>query len=38
VAASTIKTHVQNVMLKLGASDRTQAAVFAVRAGVGRHG
>ncbi len=38
VAASTIKTHVQNVMLKLGASDRTQAAVFAVRAGVGRRG
>lgn len=34
VAASTIKTHVQNVMLKLGASDRTQAAVIAVRAGI----
>jgi len=34
VAASTVKTHVQNVMLKLGASDRTQAAVIAVRAGI----
>jgi DNA-binding NarL/FixJ family response regulator len=32
VAASTIKSHVQNVILKLGASDRTQAAVMAVKA------
>ena len=36
VAASTIKTHVQNIMLKTGASDRTQAAVIAVRAGIAR--
>jgi DNA-binding NarL/FixJ family response regulator len=32
VAPSTIKSHVQNVIIKLGASDRTQAAVMAVRA------
>ena len=32
VAPSTVKSHVQNVMLKLGASDRTQAAVMAVKA------
>lgn len=32
VAPSTIKSHVQNIILKLGASDRTQAAVMAVRA------
>jgi DNA-binding NarL/FixJ family response regulator len=32
VAPSTIKSHVQNVILKLGASDRTQAAVMAVKA------
>jgi DNA-binding NarL/FixJ family response regulator len=36
VAPSTIKSHVQNVILKLGASDRTQAAVMAVRAGIVR--
>lgn len=36
VAPSTIKTHVQNVILKLGASDRTQAAVIAVKAGLVR--
>jgi DNA-binding NarL/FixJ family response regulator len=36
VAPSTIKTHVENVMIKLGASDRTQAAVMAVKAGVAR--
>ncbi len=36
VAPSTIKSHVQNVMLKLGASDRTQAAVMAVKARITR--
>ena len=36
VAPSTIKPHVENVMLKLGASDRTQAAVMAVKAGITR--
>jgi len=34
VAPSTIKSHVQNVILKLGASDRTQAAVIAVKSGI----
>jgi DNA-binding NarL/FixJ family response regulator len=38
VAPSTIKSHVQNVMLKLGASDRTQAAVMAVKAKIARDG
>jgi DNA-binding NarL/FixJ family response regulator len=38
VAPSTIKSHVQSVMLKLGASDRTQAAVMAVKARIGREG
>jgi DNA-binding NarL/FixJ family response regulator len=36
VAPSTIKSHVQNVILKLGASDRTQAAVIGVKAGLVR--
>ena len=31
VSASTIKTHVQSIIRKLGVSDRTQAAVWAVR-------
>ena len=34
VGATTIKTHVQNILRKLGVSDRTQAAVYAVRAGL----
>jgi NarL family two-component system response regulator LiaR len=34
VAEKTVKTHVGNVLGKLGISDRTQAAVLAVRAGV----
>ncbi|MDX6503894.1 MAG: hypothetical protein QOE29_1019 [Gaiellaceae bacterium] len=34
VAEKTVKTHVGNVLGKLGVSDRTQAAVLAVRAGV----
>ena len=36
VAPSTIKSHVQNVMLKLGVSDRTQAAVIAVKSRIAR--
>ena len=31
VSPTTIKTHVQNILQKLGVSDRTQAAVYAVR-------
>ncbi len=34
LSPTTIKTHVQNIMDKLGASDRTQAAVRAVRGGL----
>jgi len=36
VAPSTVKTHVQNIIRKLGVSDRTQAAVWAVREGLTR--
>jgi NarL family two-component system response regulator LiaR len=34
VAEKTVKTHVGNVFSKLGVTDRTQAAVVAVRAGL----
>jgi len=34
VAEKTVKTHVGHVLVKLGVSDRTQAAVYAVRAGL----
>ena len=34
VSPTTIKTHVQNILQKLDASDRTQAAVCAVRSGL----
>ncbi len=34
VSRSTIKTHVEHIIGKLGVSDRTQAAVWAVRSGV----
>ena len=37
VAEKTVKTHVSHLLAKLGAADRTEAAVYAVRAGlVGR--
>jgi NarL family two-component system response regulator LiaR len=35
VAEKTVKTHVGHVLAKLGVADRTQAALYAVRAGVG---
>ena len=34
IGATTVKTHVQNILQKLGVSDRTQAAVYAVRCGL----
>ena len=34
VTEKTIKTHVSNVLLKLGVQDRTQAALYAVRHGL----
>ena len=34
VSEKTVKTHVGHVLAKLGVNDRTQAAVFAVRAGL----
>lgn len=34
VAESTVKTHVENIIGKLGVSDRVQAAVWAVRRGM----
>ncbi|MEV7966526.1 response regulator transcription factor [Sphaerisporangium sp. NPDC088356] len=33
VAEKTVKTHVSNVLMKLGVQDRTQAALYAVRHG-----
>jgi two-component system, NarL family, response regulator LiaR len=35
IAEKTVKTHVGHVLAKLGVADRTQAAVHAVRAGLG---
>ncbi len=34
VSIDTVKEHVQQVLYKLGVTDRTQAAVWAVKAGV----
>lgn len=34
VSEKTIKTHVSNILLKLGLQDRTQAALYAVRHGL----
>jgi len=34
VAEKTVKTHVSSVLAKLGVQDRTQAALYAVRAGI----
>jgi DNA-binding NarL/FixJ family response regulator len=34
ISVETVKEHVQNILRKLAVSDRTQAAVWAVRRGV----
>jgi DNA-binding NarL/FixJ family response regulator len=34
VSEKTVKTHISNILLKLGVQDRTQAALWAVRNGV----
>ncbi len=34
LAEKTVKTHVSSIFLKLGVADRTQAALYAVRAGL----
>jgi DNA-binding NarL/FixJ family response regulator len=34
VAEKTVKTHVSNILSKLGVQSRTQAALYAARAGV----
>jgi DNA-binding NarL/FixJ family response regulator len=34
ISATTVKTHIQNILQKLDVSDRTQAAVHAVREGL----
>jgi two-component system, NarL family, response regulator LiaR len=34
IAEKTVKTHVGHVLAKLGVTDRTQAAVVAVRSGI----
>ena len=38
VAEKTVKTHVSNVLMKLGVQDRTQAALYAARHGLDRPG
>ncbi len=38
VSEKTVKTHVSNLLMKLGVQDRTQAALYAVRHGVGTSG
>ncbi len=34
VSLNTVKTHVRNIFVKLGVSDRTQAAIWAIRRGL----
>jgi DNA-binding NarL/FixJ family response regulator len=35
VSEKTVKTHVTNLLRRIGAADRTQAALWAVRHGIG---
>lgn len=34
ISAETVKEHIQNILRKIGVSDRTQAAIWAVRNGI----
>jgi DNA-binding NarL/FixJ family response regulator len=34
IGEKTVKTHVSNILLKLGVNSRTQAALFAARTGL----
>ncbi|HLA99061.1 MAG TPA: LuxR C-terminal-related transcriptional regulator [Anaerolineales bacterium] len=34
ISETTVKTHVSNVLMKLGVPSRTQAALYAVRIGL----
>ena len=34
IAEKTVKTHVSNILAKLGVPSRTQAALYAVRSGI----
>ena len=34
ISETTVKTHVSNILLKLGVPSRTQAALYAVRIGL----
>jgi DNA-binding NarL/FixJ family response regulator len=36
ITEGTVKTHVVNILLKLGATDRTEAAMIAVERGIVR--
>ncbi|HEY8478550.1 MAG TPA: response regulator transcription factor [Spirillospora sp.] len=38
VSEKTVKTHVSNLLMKLGVQDRTQAALYAARNGIGAPG
>jgi NarL family two-component system response regulator LiaR len=37
ISEKTVKTHVSNILAKLGVADRTQAAVYAWKSGLKRH-
>ena len=35
ISEKTVKTHVSNILSKLGLEDRTQAAIWAIKHGIG---
>jgi DNA-binding NarL/FixJ family response regulator len=38
ISEKTVKTHVSNILSKLGVEDRTQAAIWALKHGLGSEG